>query len=144
MWDRPKPVMSKDDWGSLSADGAPPGVYVPNMSDEDRARWKVRLLGHKTGFPQLEIRKDSTVIILSLRGYKYKYYDTRQTPEKIAEAKANKYYPDPDAPKGWPTVHIATAGPMQLSLEELDEFKLALEEGMQYLRDLVQKSDPQG
>lgn len=136
MWDRPKPVMSREEREGYQADGAPPGTYMPNMSAEDVARWKAKLVGQKTGFPQVEIRKDSTVVILSLRGYKYKYYDTRQTPEKIAEAKANKYYPDPSAPDGWATVHIASAGPMTLSLQELDEFKQAIDEGLAYLRGL--------
>lgn len=121
MWDKPKRVMSSEEREDrYSADGAPPGTYVPNMSTADKARWKAKLVGKKVGFPQVELRKDGMVIVLSLKGYKYKHYDLRQT----------------KGARRWPTVHIALSGPMQLTLEELDELKLAIDEGMQFLRDL--------
>lgn len=36
MWEKPERVMSKEAWKGISADSAPPGVYIPNMSNEDR------------------------------------------------------------------------------------------------------------
>lgn len=57
MWDKPDRLMSVADWQNLSADGAPPGVYVPNMSQEDRERWKARLVRPREGEPRVEIRK---------------------------------------------------------------------------------------
>lgn len=56
-WDKPKKAMPVDEWKSLSADGAPPGVYIPNMSEEDAERWRAKLVGTKRGNPQVEIRK---------------------------------------------------------------------------------------
>lgn len=40
MWEQPKKKVGKDEWKKISACGAPPGVYTPNMSKEDAARWK--------------------------------------------------------------------------------------------------------
>lgn len=57
MWDKPKRIMSKEAWKDISADGAPPGVYTPNMSDEDQATWKAKLVGIKSDNPMIEIRK---------------------------------------------------------------------------------------
>lgn len=54
-WDKPKKAMSTEEWQSISADGAPPGVYVPNMSDDDMKKWKAKLIGGKN--PRVEIRK---------------------------------------------------------------------------------------
>ena len=54
-WDKPKKVMTDAEWQSVSADGAPPGVYVPNMSEQDRLAWKAKAIGGKD--PRIEIRK---------------------------------------------------------------------------------------
>jgi len=54
-WDKPKKVMSTEDWKSISADGAPPGTYTPNMSSGDREKWKAKKVGGKD--PRIEIRK---------------------------------------------------------------------------------------
>ena len=120
FWDKPKPIMSKEERMDISADSAPPGVYVSNMSDEDRRKWKAKLVGHKSGHPQVEIRKDSTVIIVSLHGgYRYKYYG----PDKVGTGDTNGI-----------NLHIASAGPMQLTFEEFEEMKLAVEEAKEALR----------
>lgn len=47
-WDKPAKIMSIEEWKGISADGAPPGVYVSNMSEEDRKRWKAKLCGQKS------------------------------------------------------------------------------------------------
>jgi|SRR5579885_1980260 len=133
-WDKPKKVMSKEEWAeSYGADGAPPGCYQPNMSQADRKKWKAKLVGQKAGFPQVEIRKDSTVIIVSLNGYKYKQYDTRRSQENLAKARKfnrNESFAD------WPTVHVATAGAMQLTFQELDELQSAIQEALGFLYTL--------
>ena len=55
---KPKRAMPIEDWKSISADGAPPGVYVPNMEEEDRLRWKAKVVGSKSGNFQIEIRSE--------------------------------------------------------------------------------------
>ena len=59
MWEKPEKIMSIEDWKAISADSAPPGVYVPNMSERDRQRWKATLKGTKLGRPWIEIRKST-------------------------------------------------------------------------------------
>ena len=57
-WDKPEQLMSKKDWKSCVFDGGPPGSYVPNMSDDDRKKWKAKYIGGK--YPRVEIRKTFT------------------------------------------------------------------------------------
>lgn len=54
-WEKPPRRTSVENWKSISADGAPPGVYSPNMSQEDRLKWKAKLVGKKGGIKQVEI-----------------------------------------------------------------------------------------
>jgi hypothetical protein len=54
-WDKPGRVVSIEEWKGISADSAPPGVYTPNMSDEDMKKWKAKYVGGKN--PRVEIRK---------------------------------------------------------------------------------------
>jgi hypothetical protein len=58
MWDKPARAESTEEWKARSADGAPPGVYTPNMSDTDRRAWKARLIGGED--PRVEVRKTVT------------------------------------------------------------------------------------
>lgn len=53
---KPKKVMSSEDYASISADSAPPGVYSGNMSQADLLRWKAKLVGSRSGNHQIEIR----------------------------------------------------------------------------------------
>lgn len=53
---KPKKAMSNEDYASISADSAPPGVYTGNMSQADRLRWKAKLVGSRSGNHQIEIR----------------------------------------------------------------------------------------
>ncbi len=46
-------------------DGGPLGGYVPNMSLDDRRKWKAKLVGVRSSTPTVEIRKEmgSNVLI---------------------------------------------------------------------------------
>ena len=57
-WAKPEKIMITEQWQRISADGAPPGVYTPNMSEADRQLWKAKYAGGK--FPRVEIRKTVT------------------------------------------------------------------------------------
>jgi hypothetical protein len=60
LWfEKPKKAMSKEAHQSISADGAPPGVYTPNMSVADRLKWKAKVVGSKSENFQVEIRSMS-------------------------------------------------------------------------------------
>ena len=72
VWEEIEKAMPIEEWKEISADGAPPGVYAPNMSDEDAMKWRAKLTGTRRGNPQVEIRKRGlidgalAVIIVSL------------------------------------------------------------------------------
>lgn len=118
-WDKPEKVMSIEEWASWQADSAPPGTYVPNMSKEDVRRWKAKRVGFKAGHPQIEIRKDSTVIIVSLHGgYKYKGYSA----DRVGAYNTDNI-----------NLHIATAGPIQWTWEEWAECQEAIKEAREAL-----------
>lgn len=56
-WAKPPRAETVEEWKSRSADGAPPGVYTPNMSVRDMQTWKATLVGKTTPTPTVEIRK---------------------------------------------------------------------------------------
>lgn len=116
-WDKPKQIMTEEQRrAEFSSDSGVPGTFMPNMRPEDVARWKAKLTHHTTDHPQVEIRKDATVIIVSLRGgYTYKHYKPEHT-ENV-------------------NLHIATAGPIMWSFQELEEFKQAVEEAVEILEE---------
>ena len=63
-WEKPRQLKSPEAHGaSYQSDSGIPGTYVPNMSEEDKLKWKGRHV--KTGKdPRVEIRK-------TLRGKHY-------------------------------------------------------------------------
>jgi hypothetical protein len=119
-WEKPKRAQSVEKWKSLSADGAPPGVYTPNMSSTDMLKWKAKLVGTKSGLPRIEIRKTANsqvLIIVSQGGFPPKCF----TPDIIGE----KY-----------NIHISANGPIWLTWAEMDEMKQAIEEAKAKLQSL--------
>lgn len=56
-WDKPSRAVSVEEWKSRQADGAPPGTYIPNMSDEDASTWRAEIKGKTTENPVVEIRR---------------------------------------------------------------------------------------
>ena len=126
-WDKPKKIRSTEEHNAVySSDSGINGTYVPNMSVKDRNKWKGKITQVKTS-PQVEIRKDTFVIIIGLDGYNYKYY--RREPEK----------PWGDSTKGL-NIHIASAGPIQLSFKDWEEFKTVIEEAKQTLIEMKNKT----
>jgi hypothetical protein len=123
-WDKPKQTLSKEEWQSLSADSAPPGVYTPNMSKQDREAWKGTVKGTKSGRPQVELRRSfggaQMLIIVCLKGgYTYKNYK----PDCKYGGDGTKPY----------NMHIALNGGAQLTLKDWDELNLAVREAIAHL-----------
>lgn len=54
-WDKPVKAMTDEEWRAISADSAPPGVYVPNMSEDDKRAWKAKAVRGRD--LRVEIRK---------------------------------------------------------------------------------------
>jgi hypothetical protein len=117
-WDKPQKIRpSKEHAGMYSSDSGVPGTYMPNMSDDDIKKWKGKVVGATTGSPQVEIRKDCMVIIVSLGGgYQYKFYKRERTTGI--------------------NIHVSMAGPTQLTFAEWDEMKNVVEEARQKLLTL--------
>jgi hypothetical protein len=54
-WKKPKKARPQAEHNRYSFNDGPPGGYIPNMSDEAKARWKGKKIGGKN--PRVEIRK---------------------------------------------------------------------------------------
>lgn len=114
-FDKPKKARSTEEHNiGCSSDCGVPGTYVPNMSREDRKKWKGKIVGKSGKRPlQIEIRKNSFVTVVGLKGYKYKYYDTTKF-----------------------NIHVAAAGPIQMTFKDWEEWRQCVEEATKILADL--------
>ncbi|MFA5937554.1 MAG: hypothetical protein WC822_06790 [Candidatus Paceibacterota bacterium] len=77
-WEKPKQVVSREEYESIVADSAPPGVYTPNMSKEDMMKWRAKKIGGD--FPRVEIRTSmwsQIVLIVARDGDKHASYNIR-------------------------------------------------------------------
>lgn len=99
-WQTPKKAMPREEWEKISADGAPPGVYVPNMSQADRERWKAKRIGgadrrveiRKTlGGTQMlmVVRPDGSVRLSMNQGAQFSLDDLREFNYAVDEAIAD-------------------------------------------------------
>lgn len=165
MWDKPKKVKSKQEWAEgYGFEDGPTGGYMPNMSDEDNARWKAKITGTKLGFPQVEIRKAAgsqmTIIVNLGEGYNYKHYKAidEQYHGKTPKDFPNRWWRpgDPESnrylgltqkeidtaarPTKGINVHIALNGPAQMTFEEMDEMHQAIQEAKEALEALAAKA----
>ena len=157
-WDKPKKVRTTQEWKDhYGFDDGPTGGFMPNMSDDDKVKWKAKLVGTTTGYPQVEIRKTAgsqmTIIVNTGKGYNYKQYEAINSGNcYLGERKPSKPYKDmtveeiskaykinmKEAEKEkFPTkginVHIALNGPAQMTFEELQEMQQAIEEAKKCL-----------
>lgn len=125
-WDKPKKERSTEEHNAMnSSDSGVAGTYVPNMSQSDREKWKGKVTQVKTS-PQVEIRKDTFVIIVGLDGYTYKGYKrVKDTPYSFSTKGLN--------------IHIASAGPIMMSFEGWEEFKAVVEEARKVLETLKKR-----
>jgi hypothetical protein len=136
MWDKPKQVISKEEWKNISADSAPPGVYTSNMSDEDAGRWKGKVVGATLGAPQIELRKvfsgsykqmpnerwgkgfcANVLVIVTTSGFKYKNVEREESEDY--------------------NVYMSMNGGFAMTFEELAEMQQAIEEARQKLNELA-------
>jgi hypothetical protein len=122
-WNKPERIMTVEQWKNIMADSAPPGTYTPNMSEEDKARWKAKLVGHKVGRPHIEIRKTfrgatQLFLLVSLGGgYNYSHY-------KIDD----KW----NSTKGV-NIHMSCNGALQMTFVEFDAMKQVINEAVHVL-----------
>lgn len=124
-WDKPKRARTpKEHAETFGAEDAPPGVYVPNMSDEDAEKWKAKVTGQKRGILQVEIRKrirstQLTLIVCSKGGYVHKWHgETDRHPTEGIN------------------IHLSINGPLQMTFHEMDEMQDAVAEARLALLNL--------
>jgi hypothetical protein len=121
-WNKPERAMPVEQWQAISADGAPPGVWTPNMSDQDRERWKAKLVGVRKGEPQVEIRKSTPggqmVIIVGLRAYTFKHYSPDARGYANTQGK---------------NLHISHSGPAIMTFADFEQLAQAVAEARQVL-----------
>lgn len=126
MWDKPKKVMSTEQWASNSADGAPPGVYEPNMSQEDKERWKAKAVTKKSGHKVVEIRKSfggtQCLIIVSAN------HDGVPDSKQYEGSNYINWLIYPDC-----SVKISMNGNAQLTMTEVQQMPLAIQEAFDFL-----------
>ena len=125
-WDKPARIRTADEHARLhSADGAPPGTYVPNMTAADQNKWKAKLVGKTTGSPQVEIRKSvrgvQMLIIVSLGGG-----------IKVGNR-------DRERSKGV-NVQMSMNGPAQMTFDEMAALQAAVAEARQVLETEAQSA----
>jgi hypothetical protein len=146
MWDKPKRKLSKEAWkDDYGFESGPTGGYQPNMSADDTARWKAKMVGTKTGFPQVEIRKAAgslmTIVVNLGSGYNYKQYAS--LPTKINDPTSygrDQTERDSHVFLGHTTtginVHISMNGPVQMTFDDLADMQAAINEARDALEEL--------
>jgi len=125
-WEKPQKIMTTEEWKSISADCAPPGVYTPNMSEEDMFKWKAKLIGKKAKIPRVEIRKS------------FKKSNNKTYPEGrhiYAQVLIIVSLKNIDGMKDCKVV-ISTNGKIGFSLKEVEELNIAIKEAQTVLENL--------
>jgi hypothetical protein len=136
MWDAPKkartPAQQRDHY---SFEDGPIGGYDPNMSDDDKLRWKAKITGQKRGTLQVEIRKSMggtqvTIIVCLRGGYTYKTYGPMPP---------NSHWPR-SAFTDDVHIHMATNGPLQMTFDDFAELHQAVAEAKAKLEQIEQET----
>lgn len=125
FWGKPPKKRTTEEWQNhYQADGAPPGCYVPNMEKEYAERWRAKIVGTRSGNPQIEIRRQKhanmVIVVAGPKGYKAKYGFIEQ----------------PHA------VQVSMNSPEVFTPTEFNEFFIAVKEAQAILEDYWK--DPQG
>jgi hypothetical protein len=141
FWDKPEKVMSTEKWKSISADGAPPGVYLPNMTDEDAERWKAKIKYAKTDHPQVEIRKtvrgSQMVLIVALDGWTY-----RPSGHVVGETREGESNYRHHATEGY-QVRMSVNGPLWWKWPDFLDLTIAVHEARNVLTALKESNAEQ-
>ena len=127
-WNKPEKAMSIKEWKSISADGAPPGVYSPNMSEEDRLKWKAKsIVGKDT---RVEIRKS---FYFSKKSGSYKKLGDKEFPTRNSYSNQMCIIVRLDDTYQ-PNVLISTNGKMAMTFEDVRNLDLAIKEAVEHLK----------
>ena len=128
-WDKPKRAMTIESWKGISADSAPPGVYTPNMSDEDKMKWKAKGFGGED--PRVEIRKSFHFCKLNgkqdeIGGRKYAKYNNYGSQVCVVVRLDDTYEPN---------VLMSANGKIPMTFAELKQLEEGISEAVEYLKN---------
>lgn len=113
-------------------DGGPDGGYMPQMSDDDAARWKAKILNEGKCNARIELRKSfpntatQVMIFVALDGW-----DFANKNESIDQKQ--EQYGHTQATRGL-NVRMSMNGPLKLTFEQFDEFAQIIAEAKAYLK----------
>jgi len=124
-WEKPERIMSVESWKKISADGAPPGVYTPNMSTEDKLKWKATLVGKTTDNPRIEIRKTFSWH----NGKNYPEAESHYSQTLIVVQKNSK-----------PEVLMSCNGKIAATMKEMEDMHIAIREAKEMLNNLTSQA----
>jgi len=119
--DIPKKMSTKE-WLSISADGAPPGVYTPNMSKQDMLKWKAKLI--KGSDPRIEIRKT------------FEWHNNKKYPKSKNYTAQVLFVVRLDS-MDEPNVLFSTNGKIPMNFIDLSELWLAIAEAKMLLTQMM-------
>lgn len=112
--------MSREQWEAISADGAPPGVYVPNMSDADARTFRAKKIGGSD--PRVEIRVTmGSQIKIVVR------------PKPISVPRKTHVYMDTNGYFVYLDVTISMNGPAEFTAGDWADFNEAIREAKEVL-----------
>ncbi len=121
-WEKIPKAMSKESWMKITADGAPPGVYRPNMSKEDMFKWKAKLINGDDR--RVEIRKT-----FQWMNKKKHPHSKNYASQVLIVVRMN--------PKDDPDVLVSMNSKMALSHAECIMLQMAIEEAKNVLSKIV-------
>ena len=99
--------MTHEAWSSISADGAPPGCYVKNMSTEDGKKWKAKCIDGEDPRVEIRVTRGSDILIIV---------------RTFSEQEVEK-----------PNVSISSNGKMELSFEDVENLGTVIDEAYSLL-----------
>ena len=123
-WKKPNKVMSVESWKEISAEDAPAGVYTPNMSWDDKLKWKAKYIGGLS--PRVEIRKTTdngtqVLIVVSLGSFPRKSHYGEKEDSNIERGSIGK------------NVRISQNGPAMYTFDDISNMYIAIEEARRVL-----------
>lgn len=95
------------------------------VTAKDRKMWRGKIT-HELTTPQVEVHKDSMVIIVGLKGYTYKHY------KPVAKGR--------NSTKGL-NIHISSSWPLKMSFKTWGEFNEVVVEAREALEKFKQEQD---
>jgi hypothetical protein len=118
-FDRPKPVRSNSEHNNtFVADSAPPGAYVPNMSEEDSLKWKAKRINKGKEDERIEIQK------------KFSWHNGKSYPNHEGYSAQTKII----VQKKEPRIIMSTNGKIAMSSDDVINFQQAIAEAFEILK----------